>query len=300
MIQFLNSLQQILRSDSVGTFEGVCRHFHWQWRKVFHDFPCELTIGGSTLLADRPSGVAALVNAMGEYDFNNMSFLRELLNRFGGTFVDVGANIGAYTLVASEAQKARVISVEPHPVTFALLTQNVERNARSNVACLNLALSNCDRELRLTDEAGSATNRIIEGDGRTPGAGVLVSARRFDTLCRDLKSSPDFIKIDVEGYERAVLEGFGEFGSAAKLILIEGGERLCVRHWMAAAGYEGPWFVHFNKRVLSTKSQPRPEDPVYVRQDFLTELLNMKFQVLQVPAYGTRAILGPRCAHGPS
>src|SRR5579872_3811092 len=123
MRQFVNTLTQISGSDSVGPFEGMRRHLHWQMRKLLRRFPCELPIGSSRLYVDRPGGVAALVNAMGAYDFNNMSFLQLLLRRMGGTFVDVGANIGTYTLMASEVASARVISVEPHPAAFALLTE---------------------------------------------------------------------------------------------------------------------------------------------------------------------------------
>jgi hypothetical protein len=102
MIQFFNTLQQVRYSESVGTIQGVWRHLRWEIRKRFLGFPCELQVGNSTLYVERPNGVAALVNAMGEYDYNNMNLLRLLLSQEKSTFVDIGANIGSYTLIASE------------------------------------------------------------------------------------------------------------------------------------------------------------------------------------------------------
>jgi FkbM family methyltransferase len=277
MIQFLNSLQQIVRSDSIGVLRGVQRHLGWQLRKLFHGFPCELSIGDSTLFVDRPCGVAALVNAMGKYDYNNMSFLSELLSRFSGTFVDVGANLGTYTLVASEVESARVISIEAHPRTFALLLENVHRNGRRNVTCLNVALSNHDGDLRLTDGRDPSLNHVLE-PGEESGPELNVPCRRMDTLCRELKASPDLVKIDVEGHERAVLAGLSELAGACKVIIVEHGEQDGICEWMGQYGFAGPLFAHFNSRELSPFPQPRREDPLFVRETFLPVLLATGFR----------------------
>jgi FkbM family methyltransferase len=277
IIEFIKTLQQIAHCESVGMVQGISRHLQWQFRRAFRRFPCELPIAGSRLHIDRPGGVAALVNAMGEYDYNNMNLLRLLLSSGRGTFVDIGANIGSYTLVASEVAEATVVSVEPHPLTFAALQQNVWRNRRRNVHCLNLALSGEDGEVEFTDTHESALNHVIQGGGgqERQVAKLRVPCRRFDTVCRALKLVPDFIKIDVEGYEDAVLKGFGEFAGLARIIIVEGGERSEVRSWMQAAGFSGPWFSHFKRRLLSSLKQPRPEDPVFVRKDYLRELREM-------------------------
>jgi FkbM family methyltransferase len=278
MRQFLHTLKQIVHSDSVGTFRGVFRHFHWQVRKVSCRFPCELPIAGSRLYVDQPGGVAALVNSMGEYDYNNMSLLRLLLSRGKNTFFDIGANIGSYTLIASEVADATVVSIEPHPETFALLEQNVRRNGRDNVVCLKVALSGEEGEVRFTSDSESSTNRVVQAEENGEGK-LRVPCRRLDAVCRELKLVPDLIKIDVEGYEVAVLKGFGEFTNAAKLIFIEGGERAKVRSWMDAAGYSGPWFPHFKRKLLSKEKQGRPEDPVFVHKEFLRALHGMNIEV---------------------
>jgi FkbM family methyltransferase len=271
MCQFLTSLRQIANSESVATIDGLRRHLHWQVRRVLNDFPCDLVLSHSRLRVHRPGGVAALVNAMGEYDYNNMRFVRALLQRFHGVFVDVGANIGAYTLIASEVENARVIAIEPHPETYAHLTENMHLNKRRNVTCLNVAASSKDADLYLTDESEPALNRIVQGRDGARGA-LRVEARRLEAICRSMAKIPDVIKIDVEGHEREVLDGLGDFRQSAKAILIEGGERDAIREWMASAGYAGPLFVHFSQRMISPERQPRPEDPVFIQQELLSEL----------------------------
>lgn len=282
MMQFLNTVQQILQCDSVGTLTGLSRHLQWQIRKVLRRFPCELTLAGSRLWVDRPGGVAALVNAMGEYDYNNMCLLRLVLTQEESTFIDVGANIGSYTLIASQVASARVVSIEPHPTTFALLENNVRVNDRRNVICLNLALSDCDGDLHFTDGPESSVNRVVQ-PGETTGAELHVSCRRLDALCRELEVVPDFVKIDVEGHECAVLKGFGDLRGHPRLFFIEGGESQGVRRWMCAAGYSGPWFVHFDERVVSPVRQRRPEDPVFVHPNFISHLRRMNFDLSEFP-----------------
>jgi FkbM family methyltransferase len=281
MSQFLNTLEQILHSDSVRPFQGICRHFHWQVRKALHRFPCELPIAGSQLYVDRPGGVAALVNAMGEYDYNNMQLLRHVLSIGKSTFFDVGANIGSYTLVASEVADATVVSFEPHPATFALLGKSVRRNGRDNVVSLNLALSRAEGELRFTDNSESSINRVVQ-DGENGVGQLCVPCRRLDAVCSELNLTPDVVKIDVEGFEVAVLEGFGEFAGTAKMIFIEGGERREVRSWMEAAGYGGPLYCHFKRRALKQRKQGRPEDPVFGRLDLFDSLKARGWDVPEV------------------
>lgn len=269
MRQFLTSLQQIAHSDSVSTAHGVYRHLQWQMRRLLNDFPCDLPIAQSKLRVERPGGVAALVNAMGTYDFNNMNLVKALLRRSRGTFFDVGANIGAYTLIASEVEEARIVSIEPHPGTFATLAENVRLNRRYNVTCLNVALSREEGELSLTDETEPELNHIV----RSPDGvrAVRVPSRRFDSVCQALQVTPDIVKIDVEGHQQEVLEGFGEYRDAAKIILIEDGDEQRTRKLLRDAGYSGPFFVHFKRQILSEQRQARPEDPVFVHPDLLGE-----------------------------
>jgi FkbM family methyltransferase len=267
MTQFFNTLGQIAACESVNTAQGIARHFQWQFRRAFHLFPCDLTLGESRLHVDQHGGVAALVNAMGEYDYNNMNLVRFLL-RDGGTFVDVGANIGSYTLIASENPKARVISIEPHPATFALLEANVFKNRRMNVKCLNLALSSRNAEVQLTDGPETSVNHLV-GDDCFSNDTLTVTSRKYESLFSEMGESPNFLKIDVEGHELEVLRGVGGLANSLQIILVEGGESDAVRSWMTNWGFLGPLYVHASRRIFSSRPQRRAEDPIYVKRQFL-------------------------------
>ncbi len=277
--QFFNTVTQILNSESVNPLGGIYRHLLWQYRRIFRQFPVTLRIADSRLRVDEPCGVAALINAMGEYDYNNMRFFCLLLSRSPGTFLDIGANIGSYTLVVSELSEAVVISIEPHPVTFGWLKENVRLNCRKNVTCLNFAVSDQNGHIRFTNGLDPSINRVVLKEGESNPATLSIESRRADALCQEFRISPDFVKIDVEGHELAVLQSLGSYRSFSKVIVVENGERETVRAWMKP-NYAGPFYVHVDERVLSSAKQKRSEDSVYVNVKFLDELRGMGFSIL--------------------
>jgi FkbM family methyltransferase len=215
-----------------------------------------------------PDGVAALVNSMGMYDFNNMNLIQAVLRGGLVTFIDVGANIGAYTMVASEIPAASVISIEPHPVTFRMLCRNVSANRRKNVICLNTAISDREGDVNLTNRMESSINRILD-PGEIENEYVQVSCRTLDSLCCESGIQPDVIKIDVEGHEDRVLAGFRQFLPMTKLVFIEGGEKREIIDVLKAHNFLGPTYFHFTTKAFLSSPQRRREDPVYVNQSFV-------------------------------
>ncbi len=271
MRHFFNTLRQIANSDSVGFLRGASRHLCWQVRRLLGGFPCELSLGKSRLYVDYANSVAALVNAMERYDFNNMCFLQSMLRLYGGVFVDVGANIGSYTLLASEIPSCLVLSIEPHPRAYHLLGENIRRNRRDNVQSLNAALSNQNGSCSFTDGFELALNHVAS-DGESKRSSITVPSRTLQSVCTEMGVAPDFIKIDVEGHEGSVLDGFGEFASAARVIWIEGGERPTIRQKLRAAGYTGPYYVHYKAKRLTATPAARAEDPVYLQVGAILDL----------------------------
>jgi FkbM family methyltransferase len=199
-----------------------------------------------------------------------------VMSRGNPTFFDIGANIGAYTLIASEIPNALVVSIEPHPYTFSLLQQNIELNSRDNVMCLNIAVSNIEGTVQFSDYSEASINRVLR-PGELESQSLSVPCRRIDDVCHGIRMEPDVVKIDVEGHEQHVLEGFGNLIGKAQIIFIERGESPELRWILQAAGYNGPWFVHFKHKTFSKSTQMRAEDPIYVLQGFMTELVQMNF-----------------------
>lgn len=127
------------------------------------------------------------------------TFLERFI-RPGDTVVDVGANIGALTVQASSlvGGAGRVISIEAHPNTYRFLAGNLRLNRCSNVTALNVAVGAAPGVVTFSDLRSDDENRVSH-------SGVMVP---MDTLDRLLSGIPvSLLKIDVEGYEKFVLEG---------------------------------------------------------------------------------------------
>ncbi len=140
------------------------------------------------------------------YEHLALSALRRLV-RPGDTVIDVGANVGVYTLRLAHlvGPSGRVFAVEPEPGNLALLRANVERNGHTNVTVLPVAASDHDGELDLSlspDNQGD--HRVIPGAGGR--ASVRVRAARLDGLLADA-GPVSLIKLDVQGAEGLALAG---------------------------------------------------------------------------------------------
>lgn len=125
----------------------------------------------------------------------------------GALFVDVGANIGLFSLLASRkvGPTGRVIAVEPNPVALRRLRQNLALNPTLAVEVIEAAASDHVGEVALTQpDDWNLGGTCVSDTGTTrvrcaPMAELLVPFR--------LARPPDVIKIDVEGHEPAVIRG---------------------------------------------------------------------------------------------
>lgn len=267
--QFANSLKSILGNSHINRATGVARHLHWQYLKAFNRFPLELDISRSRITAaHKYCGVSALIYSQRLYNYNNMKLLQMLL-KDGGSFLDIGANIGSFTLIASEQEKAKVHAFEPHPDTFRQLRNNVTLNRRTNVDLFNIALGQHEGQIFLTNEPGSATNHIEphEGEGT-----VTVPCHRVDAVCVQHGLQPQYVKIDVEGFEYDVLAGFGPFLNAVELLMIEinglsdqrsHGQRE-IHALLRSYCITGPWQCDFDRKTLRRNDESGMEDSLYL------------------------------------
>lgn len=137
----------------------------------------------------------------------------------GDVFYDVGANVGVYSLVAAKcfAGAVKVYAFEPAFLNFSQLCRNISLNGcQESVFPLSLALSDKTNigEFNYHDlEPGGSLHTLGEaidykGDRFTPVLTQKVLSYRLDDLIDQFKiPSPTHIKIDVDGIEKAVLEG---------------------------------------------------------------------------------------------
>jgi FkbM family methyltransferase len=131
-----------------------------------------------------------------------MVFLQRFL-RSGDIFFDVGANAGAYAVLAGGIG-CEVTAIEPIPQTFAKLTENISLNLKvGDINALNVAVSSAPGVLRMTTGFGSGNHILNPGE---QADSVEVAVTTLDILTRD-GHAPTFIKMDVEGHEVEVLKG---------------------------------------------------------------------------------------------
>lgn len=121
-------------------------------------------------------------------------------------FIDIGAHIGKYTLLAAR-KGALVIAVEPHPLNFYYLKKAVHKNMlEQKVICVNAAAYNSRQKLRLYLSRSSDSHSILFKPRM--GKSIEVLGLPLDYIVKRLKLRRiDLIKIDVEGAELQVLEG---------------------------------------------------------------------------------------------
>jgi FkbM family methyltransferase len=165
--------------------------------------------------------------------------------RPGSTAVDVGANVGIFTvpLALAVGPEGRVIAVEPSPDNLEQLEHNIRLNHLGNVDVQPIALAAEPGEVALqlgADPAFHSTTTVVRS--RDAASSTLVRADALDRLWRD-RGSPDvsFLKIDTEGGELDVLDGARELLTACRMpILLEAKEQERVRaldELLAPLGY---------------------------------------------------------------
>jgi FkbM family methyltransferase len=138
----------------------------------------------------------------GVYDFEEMSFIMHFL-RPEDLFIDAGANIGVFTVLASGVTGARTIAFEPGQFAYQFLARNILLNNLSTLATArNMALGRQEGKIRFTAGLGTENHVVQDKD---PAGSVEVPLTTLDAQLRGLE--PAVIKIDVEGFEYDVLAG---------------------------------------------------------------------------------------------
>ena len=193
-----------------------------------------------------------------EYNYH----LPQLLRR-GDIAIDIGANLGYYTRPMADivGAEGRVYAVEPVPVIFSVLERNVR--GRGNVSLMNYALGEENTTIEMANdsvaEAGYfGTGRNFVSEGKLSGGAICFSAQmrrgseRFAALER-----VDFIKCDIEGYERVgipELRPIIERHHPTVLIETDGQTREQIIEIFSAMGYKAYMLMDGREVELDTNS----------------------------------------------
>lgn len=143
----------------------------------------------------------------GVYEPLTLAAFARLL-RPGCFVVDIGAHVGQFTLMASKGVGAagRVLAIEPNPVTFCELQQNITLNGARNVTPVSCAVAGDARLIRFA--SSQPGNRGASREAETPMESEFIvgAFKLIDILQAEALGRPDLLKVDVEGAEWRVLE----------------------------------------------------------------------------------------------
>lgn len=158
--------------------------------------------------------------------------------RSGDWVLDVGANVGHYTLRLSNlvGPQGRVIAFEPVPDTFELLAANIAKIGARNVTLINAAASESTSiaEMRMPKFKTGLDNYYM--------AQVVVEGGEFSVLCicvdaLDLPYRISLIKIDAEGHEMSVIRGMQALLKRYHPVLVVEDNVREVAPYLVAMGY---------------------------------------------------------------
>jgi FkbM family methyltransferase len=213
----LQTLQFILRHplNRGRPVRAVARYARWQVESRLK-YEVEVDWIGGTKLVVRNGMTGATGNIYcGLHEYEDMSFVLHVLKP-GDLFVDVGSNIGSYTILASGVCGARSIAIEPDPQTAAHLERNIAANSLGTLASVvRTAVGAQSGEIGFT-KGHDTMNRVAIGADEEVQKVPLAT---LDDILADME--PTLIKMDVEGFEHAALSGAGRTLAKPSLLAVQ-------------------------------------------------------------------------------
>jgi FkbM family methyltransferase len=143
------------------------------------------------------------------FDEQEFAFLRSRIGP-GFTFVDAGANVGAYSLFVAKlaGPTARILAIEPQPGIFERLVANIRFNEFATIKAIACALADKTGELTMFldgRDSGASSLKLVDA---ASGVARVATKTLFDVLREEGITAIDALKIDVEGAEDIVLQPF--------------------------------------------------------------------------------------------
>jgi len=250
---------------------GIGRFVRWQINNLLNPHPIvyQLTSNSKLIIQKGMKGATGnLYNGL--LEFSDMLFVLHCL-RPEDHFVDLGANIGVYTALASAEIGAATLSIEPVPGVFASLELNVAINKiDSKVTLLNIAVGEKEGTLKFTSELDTVNHVATQEEIKTDAV-IEVKVLTLDSIIVDI---PTIIKIDVEGYETNVLKGAEKTigNPALKAVIIElngsgnryGFDETAIHNQFLQNGFQPYQYDPFSRNLILLQA-PHDHNTIYIR-----------------------------------
>ncbi|MGA1875209.1 MAG: FkbM family methyltransferase [bacterium] len=161
------------------------------------------------------------ISVNGNYEPSETRFFQNEVKE-GNIVIDIGANIGYFTLLFAKhaGKRGHVYAFEPEPYNFGLLKKNIEINGYTNVTLVNKAVSDCTGKLELfLNEDNRGDHRIYNShDGRRS---LIIDSISLDDYFADFDGKINLIKMDIQGAEYHALKGMISLLSKNPQIVVE-------------------------------------------------------------------------------
>ena len=251
----------------------MLRYVRWQIESRLRDETIIDWIDGAVLGVKQGMTGATGNIYCGLHEFVEMAFLLHLLQP-GDLFLDIGANVGSYTILASKVCGAQSIAFEPDPAAARSLRHNISLNAvEDRVRVEQVALGACSGEIAFTVGLDTMNHVATAKDEKSQ----TVVVKRLDDISGT--GSAVLAKLDVEGFEDEVIKGAVNVLSSSSLLAIQ-----CESHSpsmtnvLMAHGFE-EYFYDPLSRMLS----PRPFDYKVSNALFLRDVAQIELRVTGAP-----------------
>jgi len=230
--------------------KSILNFFRWQLGSRILKKPVIVNFVNQSRLIVKKSMTGATGNIyIGLHEFEDMFFVLHLLRK-DEVMLDIGANIGSYTILAGAVIGAKIFSFEPIPETFRCLIDNVNINGiYEKVKCYNIGLADKNGILKFTSNLGT-TNHVVFNTSSIKNIDIIdVPVRKLDTIVSGC--DPLLIKIDVEGFELQVLKGADEILKSKSLlaVIIETFGKNNLDKQMSKYGFKPFMYNPFNREI---------------------------------------------------
>jgi FkbM family methyltransferase len=262
-------------------FKAIIRYGKWHLLKLIGKGYITHSLIGETKVHLGKNDSAALVNYYtGLYEFEEMCFLLHFLRK-QDLMIDVGANIGVFSLLASGHVGCKSIAFEPIPSTFQRLIKNIKLNGLENkITPLNIGLGSSNSVLKFTNHTENSINRVADTNDKNA---ISVDVKKLDDITGDLNSfQAILLKVDVEGFETEVLRGADEVlaNPLLKAIIIElngsgnkfGFDEKSIKEKLQHEGFELFYYKPFDRSVSNENPTNNWGNTIFIRDiEFVKE-----------------------------
>lgn len=197
---------QPMFAAAVAAFD-VAQRVYMRLRSYLSPSAVCSTVFGAKVVCNSRDFVQRRIRFFGVFE-HNLTFYTLRVLKPGDVYIDIGSNVGYFTLLAASrvGEHGKVVAVEAVRSTYDALVNNVKLNGYTNVFARHVAATadHCKVEIKSGEAHNSGSNEVVVG-----GGGSVDGVPFRDIVGADI-GRVGFIKIDIEGSERPILEAILE------------------------------------------------------------------------------------------